>query len=234
MHQAYPLSLTTAGVAVGLALGLGTVWPANSASVAGPAVIWNVDNLTSIGGHRVTVAGSPRVVDTAAGKAVEFNGSTDGLFLDVNPLSGLDRFTVEVVFAPASDGPEEQRFLHFEETGSGNRAMVETRILPGGLWCLDTFLKNGDASLTLIDRAATHKADSWHAAALTYDGETMTHHVDGARDAGGALKMKPIGQGRTSIGVRQNLAYWFKGRIRLVRITPEALPPARLLGRPAR
>jgi pectate lyase len=195
-------------------------------------VAWYVDNLASIGGHPVAVVGAPRVVDTAAGRAVEFNGSSDGLFLDVNPLAGLERFTIEALVAPASDGPEEQRFLHFQETRSENRAMMETRILPDKSWCLDTFLRHDPASLTLIDRRATHSSDHWHVAALQYDGKVMAHYVDGAREAAGPLQFAPIGAGRTSIGVRQNLAYWFKGRIRLVRITPEALPANRLLAAP--
>lgn len=208
--------------------------PGGSAPSAPQSVVWTIDNLTSIGGHAVTVVGSPRVVDTPAGKAVEFNGRTDSLLLDVNPLAGLQRFTVEVIFSPAGDGPAEQRFLHIEEIGSGNRAMMETRILPGGLWCLDTFLKSGDASLTLLDRVATHTTDAWHVVALTYDGQRMTHYVNGVRDAGGLVAISPFGQGRTSIGVRQNLVYWFKGRMALIRVTSDALPSNRLLARPAR
>jgi hypothetical protein len=195
-------------------------------------VVWVLDNLATVGGHRVRVVGNPRVVTSEAGRAVEFNGSSDGLFLDVNPLAGLERFTIEALVAPASDGPEEQRFLHFQETRSENRAMMETRILPDKSWCLDTFLRHDPASLTLIDRRATHSSDHWHVAALQYDGKVMAHYVDGAREAAGPLQFAPIGTGRTSIGVRQNLTYWFKGRIRLVRITPEALPANRLLAAP--
>src|SRR5262245_31163473 len=41
------------------------------------SVTWHLDNLSTIGGNPVTVAGSPSVVETDTGKAVEFNGSTD-------------------------------------------------------------------------------------------------------------------------------------------------------------
>ena len=77
-------------------------------------VVWQVDNLASIGGHAVTVIGAPTVVATDNGPAVAFNGRTDGLVIEANPLEGLSRFTVEVLFAPDIDGPEEQRFLHIE------------------------------------------------------------------------------------------------------------------------
>jgi len=192
-------------------------------------VVWSIDNLVAIGGHRVTVVGSPRVVDTPEGKAIEFNGASDGVFVENNPLAGLERFTIEVVFSPAADGGEEQRFVHIEETGTGNRALIELRLLPGAVWCLDTFLRHGDASLTLIDRAMTHRSASWHVAALSFDGQTMAHHVDCVRQGSGAVAFKPLGPGRTSIGVRQNLVSWFKGRVRLMRITPAVVPTADLL-----
>ncbi len=190
---------------------------------------WVLDNLSSIGGHNASVVGTPRVVQTPLGPAVEFNGLTDGVFVDANPLEGLKAFTVEVLFEPAGDGAEEQRFLHVSETGSENRMLLETRTLPGPSWCLDTFLRHSDLSCTLIDRKLAHPAGRWHAVALAYDGTTMTHYVDGVRELSGDVAFAPLEAGRTSIGVRQNLISWFKGRIRLMRVTPEALPAARLL-----
>ena len=192
-------------------------------------VPWRIDNLERIGDHRVTVIGSPHVAPTPAGSTVEFNGKTDGLFLDVNPLVGLTRFTLEVVLEPSADGPAEQRFVHVEETGTGNRALIELRMLPGASWYLDTFLRSPEPGLTLLDRDATHAAGRWHVAALTYDGMTMAHYVDGVREASGTVPFTPLRDGRTSIGVRQNMVSWFKGRIRLVRITPDALTVDRLL-----
>src|SRR5262245_60639011 len=91
-------------------------------------VVWNIDNLESIGGHRVTVVGKPRVIETDRGKAIEFDGREDGIFVAANPLAGLREFTVEVIFRPAAGGPKEQRFLHFQPDGSEDRALFETRI----------------------------------------------------------------------------------------------------------
>jgi hypothetical protein len=202
---------------------------AGRAPDAAAAVVWQVDSLERIGGHPVTVLGSPRVVDAPGGRAVEFDGIDDGLVLDSNPLAGLERFTAEVLFEPAPGGPEEQRFLHFEESDTGNRALIELRLLPGAGWCLDTFLRYGQASLTQIDRSLLHPAGRWHAAALSFDGRTMTHYVDGVRELAGDVAFKPLGPGQTSIGVRLNRRSWFKGRIRTVRVTPEVLPADRLL-----
>ncbi len=192
-------------------------------------LVWRLNSLQRAGDYPITVVGTPRVVAAEEGKAVEFNGASDGLFIDANPLEGLQQFTIEVIFEPAPDGPEEQRFLHFEEGGSGNRALIELRRLPDATWTLDTFLRSGAASLTLIDRARTHAAGRWHAAALTYDGRTMTHYVDGVAEASGEVAFKPLGAGRTSIGVRQNRVSWFKGRIRTIRITRRVLPASELL-----
>jgi hypothetical protein len=197
-------------------------------------VVWHVDNLERIGGHPVTVVGRPRVVETPVGPAVEFNGESDGLFLDVNPIAGLSRFTIEVLFAPAADGPEEQRFLHFEESGTGNRALVETRHLPNGRWALDTFLRHGDEALTLLDRSLVHPPDTWHLAALTYDGTTMRHYVDGVLQGEGTVAFETLKAGRTSIGVRQNRVSWFKGRVAEVCITPRAVEPDELRRRAKR
>ena len=192
-------------------------------------LVWQIDSLERIGNHAVTVIGQPKVVETDHGKAIQFNGATDGLVLDVNPLQGLDTFTIEVVFRPDTDGPEEQRFVHFEENASGNRALVELRRLPEGSWSLDTFLRHGQASLTLLDRTLTHASGSWHVAALTFDGKTMAHYVDGVLEQSGEVAFKPLGEGRMSIGVRLNRVSWFKGIIRTIRITPRPLAASELL-----
>jgi len=196
-------------------------------------VTWTIDNLTRIAGHPVTVIGAPTVVDTPQGKAVEFNGTSDGLVIDANPLEALARFTVEAILAPAPDGIEEQRFIHISETGSDRRVMLETRMLPDRTWAFDAYLRMENPGLALLDRAKTHPSgDGWHAAAVTFDGQTMTSYVDGVKELSGEVPFEPLKAGKISIGVRQNLVSWFKGRILLIRISPEALPAARLLSAP--
>ena len=64
------------------------------------SVLWLLDNLESIGGHEVRVEGDPRVIETPHGKAIEFDGIDDGIFLDVHPLAGKTEFTAEVLFKP--------------------------------------------------------------------------------------------------------------------------------------
>jgi hypothetical protein len=91
-------------------------------------VVWHLDNLKTIGGHEVTVEGDPMVIDTPNGKAIEFDGVDDGIFLDVHPLVGMSTFTVEVVFNPYPGGAPEQRFFHMQEEPSQERVMFETRL----------------------------------------------------------------------------------------------------------
>lgn len=197
------------------------------------ATEWRLDGLTRVGEHHATMIGEPRLVDTDIGPALSFDGVDDGLLVDVNPIAGRSRFTIEVLFRPAPGGPEEQRFLHIEESAGGNRALVELRMRPDSQWALDTYLRSRDNGLTLLDRDLVHPADRWHVAALTYDGRTMKHFVDGRQELSGEVVFDPLGAGRTSIGVRQNRVSWFKGLVHTVRVTADALPPERLMQVPS-
>ena len=186
---------------------------------------WQLDDTSTIGGHRVFVEGAPRVVATSRGNAIEFNGRNDGLVVDANPLRGLTAFTIEAEFAPAADAaPDqaEQRFLHIEESDTGNRALLEIRDLGRRQWTLDTYLKSGAAGVTLIDRERLHPSGRWHVASLVYDGATMTHYVDGRKEASASALFVPLASGRTAIGMRMNRVSWFKGQVRQIRITPRA------------
>ena len=102
---------------------------------------WKLDNLTKVGGHRIEVFGQPKVIKTEDGKAIEFDGVDDGIFIETNPLTGAKTFTIESWFRPDADGPAEQRWLHVEDLENvESRAMLETRVSKD-LWFLDTFLK---------------------------------------------------------------------------------------------
>ncbi len=203
-----------------------------SVDAQSPAVaptVWRVDNLEAIGGNKVSTLGSPKVVQTDRGPAMAFNGKSDGLVLDANPIAGLSRFTLEVLFSPDADGSEEQRFLHIQEAASENRALIELRQAKGGAWSLDTYLRYNDAQSTLLDRALSHQSGGWHVATLTFDGRTMVHYVDGTRELSADVAFRPLNAGKTSIGVRQNQISWFKGRIHTIRITPDVLTPDRFI-----
>src|SRR5690606_12625525 len=88
---------------------------------------WIFDNLQRIGGHAVKVEGDPQVIDTPLGKAIQFDGDGDALFLDVHPLAGAKTFTWELIFRPDSDGGKEQRIFHLQQDGDATRFLFETR-----------------------------------------------------------------------------------------------------------
>lgn len=193
------------------------------------SVVWELKNIANIGGHTTTVLGQPKVIKTDNGKAIEFDGVDDGIFIETNPLAGARAFTIEAWFRPDADGPAEQRWLHIEDLENvESRALLETRVTKN-LWFLDTFLKSGDNRLPLYAENFKHPTGRWYHAALVYDGAEMRHYIDGKLELSGKIAMKPFGRGRVSIGVRQNKVYWFKGAVRKVRFSHKALDPKQFL-----
>jgi hypothetical protein len=194
--------------------------------------IWKFDGLDRIGGHPVKVIGHPRVIETPDGKAIEFDGVNDGLFFDVHPLAGAATFTWEAIFRP-DGGNAEQRWFHLEENPAGgsdtdNRMLFEIRVVDGH-WCLDAFNRSGTAQKALLNRTHLHELGSWHHVAAVYDGAEFRSYVDGALDGASQIQLAPQGQGRSSVGVRINQAYYFKGAVRLARFTRRALAPSEFL-----
>lgn len=194
------------------------------------ALVWKLDNLERIGGHPVTVAGEPVVIEVAEDRAIEFDGDDDALFIDVHPLAGLATFTVEVIFKPYSGGRAEQRFFHMQNASSEHRVMFETRLVDEGRWFLDTFIYTGEQKVTLFAEDHTHDLDEWYHVAIVVDEDSFTHFVNGQKELSAALDYEVQTDGRSSLGVRLNRIDWFKGAIRTVRVTPRALSPDDFLG----
>ncbi len=191
-------------------------------------VVWSLAEPGRVGAMTPEVAGAPRALAEAeGGPGLRFDGVGDGLWLAVNPLAEHARFTVEVLIRPEADGPREQRYFHVEDT-AGSRVLLELRLLEAGRWCLDAFLKSGEGRLVLIDRAKTHAAGRWMWVALRYDGVTASAWVDGVPQGAGAVAFPAMREGRISLGVRMDRRSWYRGAIREVRISREALPAERL------
>jgi hypothetical protein len=223
----------TSAAASGCALLSLALWISTrgSAEVAGSET-WIFDRIDQIGGHPTTVLGHPHVIDSPEGKAVEFNGQDDGLQMDVHPLAGASTFTWEAIFRP-DGGNEEQRWFHLEEnpaTGSDtdSRMLFEIRVI-GDRWCLDAFNRSGSVQKALLDRKSLHTLGVWHRVAAVYDGVEFRSYVDGVLDGAAKVALTPQGAGRTSIGVRINKVYYFKGAIHLARFTRRALSPSEFL-----
>jgi len=61
------------------------------------------------------------------------------------------------------------------------------------------------------------------------DGKTFKHYVNGNLELAKEIAYSPQKDGRTSLGVRINKVYWFKGAIRTVRFTHGVLAPEQFL-----
>lgn len=192
-------------------------------------VTWHLDNLDAFEGNKLAIVGDPGIIETANGKAIEFDGVDDGIFLDVHPLAGMTAFTVEVVFKPYEDGAAEQRFFHMQEEGSDERVMFETRLVEGKQWFLDTFINSNGQKVPLYAIDSKHDTGSWYHAAIVVDGSTFKHYVNGQIELEAALEFKAQQSGNTSLGVRLNKVNWFKGAIRTIRFTPRVLTPEEFL-----
>lgn len=198
--------------------------------MAADSEVWTFDRLDRIGGHATTVLGNPRVVDTPVGKAIEFDGVDDAVFVDVHPLAGAETFTWEAVFRPDGGQPE-QRWFHLQETGSDNRMLFEIRVIDGQ-WCLDSYVHSRTAQRALLNRTSLHPLRAWYHVAAVYDGREFRNYVNGVQDGAAEIHFAPQGPGRSSIGVRINLVNYFKGAIHVARFTRRALSPAEFLPRP--
>lgn len=183
-------------------------------------------NLASIAGklpEGSRIAGKPQIVRSTYGKAVAFNGSTDAIFLEEMPLSGLSQFTIEMIFQPQSGGGFEQRFLHCGETQS-DRILLELRATETD-WYFDAFIATGDQKCTLIEPKLLHPLDKWYHVAYVIDNGKLETFVNGIKELEGKIIMAPLKGGKTSIGARQNEVSWFRGSILKIRFTGKSLTP---------
>ncbi|MCX6333346.1 MAG: LamG domain-containing protein [Bacteroidia bacterium] len=184
---------------------------------------WNLARMTEKMPGEMKVAGKPEIVKSKYGKAVSFNGSSDAIILESMPLTGLQKFTIEVIFQPQSGGNFEQRFLHCGET-QGDRILLELRSTATD-WYFDAFVKVGEQQCTLIDPKLLHPLDQWYHVAYVIDNGKLETFVNGKKELAGNVTFSPVKGNKTSIGVRQNEVSWFKGAVYCIRFTDNTLSP---------
>jgi len=195
------------------------------------------DQISALGGHPATMLGHPHVIESPYGKAVEFNGVDDALYVDVHPLAEASTFTWEVIFRPDADGSPEQRFFHLQEqdpqTGkdTDNRMLFEIRIVDGQ-WCLDSFATTAGQKRTLLNCKLLHPLGKWYRVTAVYDGKEFRNYVGDELQGTGDLALGPQLAGHSSVGVRINKRDYFKGAILMARMTRRALPIEQFLKMP--
>ncbi len=59
----------------------------------------------------------------------------------------------------------------------------------------------------------------------------MTDYVNGIQELSGAVTFAPQTSGKTSIGVRQNLKYWYQGAVKTLKTTHSTIPSAQFITR---
>jgi hypothetical protein len=205
------------------------------------AEIWKLNSLKEIGGHSIQVLGNPKVVNTDFGKAIHFNGISDRVLVNHNPIGDSKEFTIEVIFKPkaAYNISQQPRFIHFQDvsdTLSGwndaHRIMMELRLTPDNNWYLDGFLLTDAGERTLQNKNLTHPTNKWVHAALTYKNDTLRTYVNGIEELAGTVSFKNNilhKTGNVSIGGRMNRINYYCGWIKELKITQKALKPIEFL-----
>jgi len=239
-----------AAVCIGLAglvvaLAAARVLAVAAASDAPLQTTWTFDRLDKIGGIATKVEGHPKVIDSPLGKAVEFSGVDDALFIDQHPLAGAQTFTFEAIFRPDGGNDFAQRWFHLAErdvnTGrlapegypqnpdTNARFLFELRT-KDGQWWLDAFVTGAGYRSLLLFEDKKHPVGQWYHVAQTYDGKVHRSYVNGVLQGELPLSAyKPMGPGAASVGTRINRVNYFKGALRQARFTPRALTPDQFL-----
>ena len=107
--------MSRCSIAIGAALSILAISASDAWTQAKDSTVFKFDNLSRIGGIAPKVEGSPQLVDSPVGKAVQFNGKDTALFFPERPLVGAKTFTIEAIFRPEG-GALEQRWMHIAET----------------------------------------------------------------------------------------------------------------------
>lgn len=204
---------------------------------AADSTVWTFDRLDNIGEAPTHVEGAPKLIETGAGPAIQFDGAHDAIFIDEHPLAGDGTFTAEAVFRP-DGGAFEQRWMHMAETDpatgqdTGTRFLFEIRVV-GERWYLDAFTNGPGYNKTIAVAEKTFPVGRWYRVAMSYDGKMFRSYVDGVLQSEAPIAFKPQGPGHTSIATRINRVNYFKGAIFEARFSPRALVPEDFLTLPA-
>jgi concanavalin A-like lectin/glucanase superfamily protein len=223
---------------------LRVAWPVLALSLAlalpvSAQELWRFDQTASVAGHPLEVLGHPQVVSTEFGKAVAFDGVSDALLVDVHPLAGAKTWTWEMIFRPDADGAPAQRVFNLQvrdaATGAdiADRMLFEIRIV-NGQWCLDSFATSAGQGATLLNCDKLHPLGQWYRVTAVYDGTTFRNYVGDELQGEAPLKLAPQRAGHSSVGMRINRTYFFKGAVLAARFTPRALDLSDFLKMPPR
>lgn len=195
--------------------------------------VWAFNSLTAINGYNVEPMGNPTIINSALGKAVNFDVDGDRLLVNANPLGDATEFTIEIVFKPNDVFPnnKEPRIFHIESPDNpARRITIELRLNDKKQWYFDAFIKSEKSQFTLIDPTKVHPIGEWAHAAMTYKNREFTSYVNGAKELTGEVDYLTIpANAIISVGARMNQIHWFNGSVLQVRVTKKSLQPQEFL-----
>lgn len=214
-----------------------------STFAVGGKIIWKLDNLSSIDGNEVTVYGNPEVVYTTNGEpaGIVFNpfmsttdplGAGDRIQVKSNPLNGASEFTVEMIFTPFETAVNLQpRVFHIcrpDSASNATRTMtLETRYSTTTTWYPDFFIKSvmPSAQMPALSIPTDH---FWIHLAMSYKNGVMKGYVDGDSVCSytGTTYTGLPSSAEVSLGGRMNNKNYFKGVIKALIFTSQAIEPA--------
>lgn len=148
-----------------------------------------------------------------------FNGMDDGLYHPRNPLQGItDSFFIEMMIYVDRESNAEQRFLHMGSKTGEPRMLFETRLTSTNFWYLDTVLADQNHAVFLMDPKFRHRLNQWAKVKMIYQHSKITTLVNDQKEIEVPFQFSGIYEHGMSIGVRQNLISWFKGKIKYLRV----------------
>ena len=214
----------------------------SSAAQGGPAetVVWKFDRLDSIGGHKTTVLGEPKVIDSPVGKASSSMASMMVCSSTITRSPAPKLLPGKPSSAPMAVNGSSDGFISASRIPTPAPTLETACSLKSGSsmkhGILTASTKSGTEDATLMNRNALHPLGAWYHVASVYDGKEFRNYVNGVQEGAASVYLAAHGPGHASVGMRINKVSYFKGAVHLARFTrkalsPFAVPPARLQNR---
>ena len=130
-----------------------------------------------------------------------------------------------MIFRPDADGATEQRIFHLQAvdpaTGkdvADERMLFEMVVKGNGAWITPPWQNK-----TLLNCEKLYPFGPWYRVTAVYDGKTLKNYVGDELQGEGEVHLVPQRPGRSSMGVRINMLYYYKGGMYAARFTRSAL-----------
>jgi hypothetical protein len=201
----------------------------SQSSPLAPVCDWRLDNTTTLGDLPLLQVDKPSILQTPSGPSICFDGKNDGLIRNSNPLSGLQKFTLQLFFRSDQHDLQEMHLLHIEEPENiRHRFVLETRSTKVGTWYPRVFLRWDDRAMEIDNPTTLFPADRWYWVAFSYDGMTARLFINGVETVAKQADWGPIGDAPLALGMRLNKQGFFPGCFAQLIVSSTVLPATEL------